>query len=94
MIFEGPKAKCQSNRKPSQAALTLTNVFTTATVDNIDHNTSSTTAVSSLHGTSIPLIQHPNVENVSFEQRNVSGQVHCHPGTPTLFLCHVKNKVV
>ena len=54
-----------------------TNVFTTAAVDNIDHNTSSTTAVSSFHGTSISLIQYPTVEgegveNASFKQRNVS----------------------
>ena len=54
-----------------------TNVFTTAAVDNIDHNTSLTTAVSSFHGTSISLIQYPTVEgegveNASFKQRNVS----------------------
>ena len=54
-----------------------TNVFTTAAVDNIEHNTSSTTTVSSLHGTSISVIQHPTVEgegveNASFKQRNVS----------------------
>ena len=35
------------------------NVFTTAAVDNIDHNTSSSTATSSLHGTGISLFQHP-----------------------------------
>ena len=51
--------------------------FTTATVDNIDHNTSLTTAVSLFHGTSISLTQHPTVEgegveNASFKQRNVS----------------------
>ena len=33
-------------------------VFTTAAVDNIDHNPSSTTAKGSFHGTSISLIQH------------------------------------
>ena len=53
------------------------NVFTTAVVDNINHNTSSTTATSSFHGTSISLIQHPNVEgegveNASVKLRNVS----------------------
>ena len=36
-----------------------TNVFTTAAVDNLDPNTSSTKAVSSFHVTSISLIQHP-----------------------------------
>ena len=35
------------------------NVFTTATIDNLDPNTSSTKAVSSFHVTSISLIQHP-----------------------------------
>ena len=60
---------CPSNLK--------TNVFTTAAVDNIDHSTSSTMAVSSFHGSSISLIQYPTVEgegveNASFKQRNVS----------------------
>ena len=36
------------------------NVFTTAAVDNIDHNKSSTTAITSFHGTSISLIQLTN----------------------------------
>ena len=35
-------------------------VFTTAAVDIIDHNPSSTTAKSSFHGTAISLIQHPS----------------------------------
>ena len=35
-------------------------VLTTAVVDNIDHNPSSTTATGSFHGTSISLIQHPS----------------------------------
>ena len=35
-------------------------VFTTAAVDNIDHNPSATTARSSFHGTAISLIQHPS----------------------------------
>ena len=53
------------------------NVFTTAAVDNIDHNTSSTTAITSFHGTSISLIQHPNeegegVSNAIIKRRNLS----------------------
>ena len=36
--------------------------FTIAAVDNIEHNTSSTTAISSFHGTSISVIEHPTVE--------------------------------
>ncbi len=35
------------------------NVFTTAAVDNIDHNPSSTTSKESFHGTGISLFQHP-----------------------------------
>ena len=37
-------------------------VFTTAAVDNIDHNPSSTTARDSFHGTAMSLIQHPIVQ--------------------------------
>ena len=35
-------------------------LFTTAAVDNIDHNTSSTSSHSSFHGTAISLVQHPS----------------------------------
>ena len=45
-------------------------VFTTAVVDNIDHNPSSTTAVGSFHGTSISLIQHPSTTE---ESRDMGG---------------------
>ena len=38
----------------------LKNVFTTAAVDNIDHNPSSTTAQGAFHGTGISLFQHPS----------------------------------
>ena len=36
------------------------NLFTTAAVDNIDHNPSSATAKVSFHGTGISLIQNPS----------------------------------
>ena len=36
------------------------NVFTTAAIDNIDHNLSSTTAKSTIHWTGISIFQHPN----------------------------------
>jgi hypothetical protein len=36
------------------------NVHTSAAVDNLDHNPSSTTANDSLHGTAISLMQHPS----------------------------------
>ena len=45
-------------------------LFTTAAVDNIDHNPSSTTAKGSLHGTGISLFQHPS-ENSTGEDRGV-----------------------
>ena len=78
MILEGPKAKCQSTRKASQATLTLTNASTTTTVDNIDHNTSSTaTAVSLLHGTSISLIQHPTEEGEGLENASCKSKEMC-----------------
>ena len=35
------------------------NVFTTAAVDNIDHNPSATTAKNAFHGTGISVLQHP-----------------------------------
>ncbi len=36
-------------------------LFTTAAVDNIDHNPSSTTSMESFHGTSISIMQHPKL---------------------------------
>jgi len=35
------------------------NIFTTAAVDNLDHNPSATTAKDSFYGTGISLLQHP-----------------------------------
>ena len=43
-------------------------VFTTAAVDNIDHNPSSTTAKDSFHGTGISLLQHPLSEDGGVER--------------------------
>ena len=37
-------------------------LFTTAAVDNIDHNPTATTAQTSFHGTSVPIFQHPSTE--------------------------------
>ena len=51
-------------------------IFTTATVDNIDHNPSSMTATGSFHGTGISLFQHPDFENQIYELNNVSHKVH------------------
>ncbi|CAB4019732.1 Hypothetical predicted protein, partial [Paramuricea clavata] len=38
-------------------------LFTTSAVDNIDHNTSSTTSQTLFHGTAISLVQHPTTNN-------------------------------
>ncbi|VDI23212.1 Hypothetical predicted protein [Mytilus galloprovincialis] len=46
-------------------------VFTTAAVDNIDHNPSSTTTKGSLHGTAISLFQHPVPGNVGVERLTI-----------------------
>ena len=45
-------------------------IFTTAAVDNIDHNPSSTTAQGSLHGTAISLFQHPSSIDEGEERPN------------------------
>ena len=44
------------------------NVFTTATLDNIDHNPSSTTTEDSFHGTGISLFQHSLMKNPDLER--------------------------
>ncbi|XP_035811437.2 uncharacterized protein LOC118471353 [Amphiprion ocellaris] len=43
-------------------------LFTTAVMDNIDHNPSATTATTSFHGTSISLFQHPTKDNSGQER--------------------------
>ena len=58
--FQADKVVCSSNLKLK--------LFTTSAVDNIDHNPSSTTATSSLHGTAISLFQHPTKENQGQER--------------------------
>ena len=59
------------------------NLFTTAAVDNIDHNPSSTTAKHSFYGTSISLSQHKMLQDdgvvcnsVSIEGLSTSKSVH------------------
>ena len=43
-------------------------VFTTAAVDNIDHNPSSTTPKQSFHGTAISLVQHPAFQGAGVDR--------------------------
>lgn len=52
-------------------------VFTTADIDNTDHNPSSTTASDSFHGTAIALVQHPTAANKGTERGTnvISGTV-------------------
>ena len=45
-------------------------VFTTAAVDNIDHNPGSTTSKESFHGTGVSLFQHPTFEGEGVD-RNI-----------------------
>ena len=45
-------------------------MFTTAAVDNIDHNPGSATSKESFHGTGISLIQHPTFEGEGVD-RNI-----------------------
>ena len=59
------------------------NLFTTAAIDNIDHNPSSTTAKHSFHGTSISLLQHKTSQDdgvvsnsISIEGLSTSKSVH------------------
>ena len=43
-------------------------VFTTAAIDNLDHNPSSTSSQDSFHGTAISLVQHPTIESPGTER--------------------------
>ena len=55
VVVTDESAVCPSNLR--------LHLFTTAAVDNIDHNPSSTTVHDSFHGTGISLFQHPSAEN-------------------------------
>ena len=52
-----------------------TGVFTTAAVDNIDHNRSWKAAEESLHGTGISLFQLPTESNHGLEQFSIEADV-------------------
>ena len=66
-----------------------TNLFTTAAVDNIDHNPSSTTATDSFHGTGISMFQHPTAENEGQSRDVVVIETSIEPARP---LTHYKNR--
>ena len=46
-------------------------LFTTAVMDNIDHNPTATTATTSFHGTSISVFQHPSKDNQGEERLRI-----------------------
>lgn len=54
-LYHREKAVCPPKLKCS--------LFTTAAVDNIDHNPSSTSSHDTFHGTGISLFQHPDSDN-------------------------------
>ena len=47
-------------------------LFTNAAIDNLDHNTSSTTAEDSFHGTGISIFQHPRCESSGVERTTMT----------------------
>lgn len=63
-LFTAERAVCPANLR--------TNVFTTAAVDNIDHNPTSTSARGSFHGTGISLMQHPDKACDGLERNTVT----------------------
>lgn len=69
--YEVEKAVCPPELKGG--------LFTTAAVDNIDHNPSSTSTHDSFHGTGISLLQHPDDAFTGFE-RNVTANPGDTPG--------------
>ena len=60
-------------------------IFTTAAVDNIDHNTTSISPRDSFHGTGICLFQHPDDNHIGLERETISVPDDSH-STNTLYL--------
>ncbi len=52
-------------------------VFTSAAVDNIDHNPSSTTSKASFHGTGISLFQHPTMNGEGIDRTSLFTEGSC-----------------
>lgn len=59
-------------------------VFTTAAVDNIDHNPSATTAQNSFHGTSIYLFQHPSSAGEGLDRSTCMSNVLSNDGSKSV----------
>lgn len=78
--FEQDRVVCPINMR--------TGLFTTAAVDNIDHNTSATTAVSSFHGMGISLFQNPSISNAggvrAYSDTNITKNVSSWEAVPEL----------
>ena len=71
LTWEHVCARSESERDVCPPKL-LKGVFTTASVDNIDHNPSSVTAQGAFHGTGISLFQHPTSDAPGEEREVVS----------------------
>ena len=67
--FDEISLACPKNLKP--------NVFTTPTIDNIDHNSALSTAQSHFHGTSVSVFQHSTDQShisISFHRYKIAYQ--------------------
>ena len=63
-------------------------VFTSAAVDNIDHNLSSTTSRESFHGTGISVFQHPSYDSEGVDQSIIINRVSQDVSSKSLMICH------
>ena len=69
-------------------AFTRKGLFTTAVMDNIDHNPTATTATTSFHGTSISLFQHLSTDNDGEKRESIrikDGKIKRVPELPDSF---------
>ena len=62
--------------------------FTTAAIDNIDHNPSSTTAKESFHGTGISLLQHPSFAGEVVDRSTVFVKGSVDASSQNIATCH------
>ena len=63
-------------------------VFTTAAIDNIDHNPSSTTAKESFYGTGVSLFQHPSFAGEGVDRSTVFVEGSVDESSQTLATSH------
>ena len=88
--FEEEGVACPSKLKKS--------LFTTGSVDNIDHNPSSRTAKDSFHGTAISLTEHPTTDFAGIDRNRVlidadlPKKENCVQSTATVIFSLIQNK--